>query len=52
MSITCKDFKEAKEYLESIGKWKEAYNFRLDGYEIVAISNHHRSKEIKEEVKK
>lgn len=46
--MTTKDFEDAKKYLEEIGKWKEVYNFRMDGYEIVAIADMYKRKEKKD----
>lgn len=42
------DFEEAKKYLQEIDKWKEVYNFRLDGYEIVGMAEMYKKKAIKE----
>lgn len=42
------DFEEAKRYLQEIDKWKETYDFRLDGYEIVGIAEMYKKKVIKE----
>ncbi len=42
------DFEEAKKYLQEIDKWKNAYNFRLDGYEIVGLAEMYKKKAIKE----
>ena len=42
------DFEEAKKYLQEIDKWKETYDFRLDGYEIVGIAEMYKKKAIEE----